>query len=254
MEASFLAREIAKEMFNRLDWMKLNPQQVIDLGCGVGIDALALAQRYPEAQVGGIDLRETFLQYGKRKQENRVAWVVADCHTLPLGSNAVDLIFANLLLPWIKNTAFLLREWRRILRPQGLVFFSCLGPDTFQEWRTSKKAVLPHLMDMHNVGDALLEAGFIDPVLEVENLILNYRSPEQGQWELKKSELWQEEEVRETPTTTQQAVFPVTFEVVYGHAWCPATKGFKADDHGVVRIPVSQLGAIDNSTSPAKNR
>jgi malonyl-CoA O-methyltransferase len=241
LEASFLAREAAKELFNRLDLMKLQPKRILDVGCGLGMDTSRFAERYPEAQVYGLDLAEVFLQYGKKQVQaagTQVDWIVADSHSLPLRSHSVDLIFANLLLPWVEQPAVLLREWRRILRPQGLVLFSCLGPDTFQECTVEAK-FLPGLVDMHNVGDALLREGFVDPVLEVENLTLAYRSEEQLQCELTQSGMQKEETSLGFPA--QEAVFPVTFELVYGHAFCPATKGFKPDDQGVVKIPLSQL-------------
>ncbi len=244
-EASFFAREIAKEMLNRLEWIKLNPKQIIDVGCGIGADTQALALHYPEAAVYGIDQQQAFLEYGK-SQKSRTSWLAADCCNLPFRSQSVDLIFANLLLPWIKNPALVLREWRRILRPEGLIFFSCLGPDTFKEWQlVGNTALLPQLIDMHHIGDALLEAGFSDPVLEVENLTFTYRSKEQCQQELEKSGIWPEEESIDAQLlAVHETRFPVTFEVIYAHAFCPAVKGFKPDEEGLVRIPVGELRAL----------
>ncbi len=246
-------------MFARLEWMKLAPQQVLDLGCGLGTDMESLAERYPGARVCGLDLAQAFLEFGKKErgplvpahpeeaakqpfrktQGERLYFVVGDAHTLPLRSHSVDLIFANLLLPWAAQPVVLLRECRRILRPEGLLFFSGLGPDTFKEGM-GKAGFLPGLIDMHPVGDALLEEGFTDPVLEVENLTFTYRSEEQCHNELEKSGMWRKEgEDAGWPSCGD--VYPVTFEVVYGHAWCPAVKGFKADEQGVARIPISQL-------------
>lgn len=241
MEASFLARESAKEMLSRLELMKLQPRQVLDVGCGTGTDMEILAERYPQAQVFGLDLAQSFLDYGKKQRAGCLAWLVGDGHTLPLRSHSVDLIFANLLLPWVANPAAVLREWRRVLRPEGLVLFSCLGPDTFKEWQALENAnLLPGLVDMHKVGDALVEQGFADPVLEVETLTLTYRSASQCFKELEKSGMCsQGASIMDLPSS--EGVYPVTFEVVYGHAWCPTTKGFKPDEQGVIRIPISQI-------------
>ena len=227
-------------MLTRLEMMKIEPQWVLDVGCGAGVDALALRQRFPQAQICCLDLAQSFLGFGKQQQPAEQRWVLGDSHTLPLRSHSVDLIFANLLLPWVDQPAQLLREWRRVLRPEGLVLFSCLGPDTFKEWPDAEKTgFLPGLVDMHNVGDALVEQGFVDPVLEVENLTLRYRSIEQCLRELEQSGM--RAAAAPIPDWVGSEGYPVTFEIVYGHAWCPATKGFKADEQGIVKIPLSDL-------------
>lgn len=221
-------------MLDRLQWVSLQPKQVLDLGCGLGADLPALQARFPAAQVYGIDWAEDFLTAGKREQP-KADLIVADAAILPLVSHSVDLIFANLLIPWCPHPKILLREWRRVLRPHGLLFFSCLGPDTFKEWQGVENLnFLPSLVDMHRVGDALVEEGFIDPVLEVEEFAFTYTSQEKLQQEMQKSGLI----ASAIPPTAPLAA---TFEIVYAHAWCPATKGFKANEQGEVRIPISQL-------------
>src|SRR5690349_12777418 len=114
VENAFLAREIAKEMFARLELMPIRPKQVLDCGCGPGSETGRLAQRYSESQVWGLDLAQSFLDYGKRQERGALAWMQADSHTLPFPSQAVDFIFSNLLLPWIADPAAVLREWRRV--------------------------------------------------------------------------------------------------------------------------------------------
>jgi len=240
-QAAFLAREIAAGMLERLQWMTLQPTQVLDVGCGTGMDMQRLAERYPQAQIWGMDLAQSFVNYGKKQRTGRLAWAVADGPSLPLRSHSVDLIFANLLLPYVEQPAVLLREWRRVLRPNGLLLFSCLGPDTCKEWQgVEKNCLIPYLADLHNIGDALVEQGFADPVLEVENLQLVYRGTALGCEELVKNGI----RTPDAPVmewTPHEGAYPLTFEVVYAHAFCPATKGFKPDAQGVVKIPISQL-------------
>lgn len=231
---------MAQGLFQRLEWMKLSPRRILEAGCGVGADLAALTRRYPEAQVLGIDLAQSFLQSGREVGQS-AALVCADTLSLPLAKQSVDFIYANLLLPWCPNIVPVLKEWRRILRPQGLLLFSCLGPDSFKEWRDSKGAAfLPGLIDMHEIGDLLLATGFADPVLEVEDITLTYRSQKQLQDELEKSGMQQSGHPL-NDLSFPDNIYPVTFEVIYAHAWCPAETGFAADKQGTVKIPVSQL-------------
>lgn len=226
--AAFLAREAAKALLSRFGLMKLKPQRVVDMGCGVGEDVTALLQCFPKAQIIGVDLSIEFLCFGRKSS----SFIQADASILPFSSDSVDIVFSNMLLPWCASPLNFLREWRRILRPNGLIIFSCLGPSTFKEMASGE--FLPSLVDMHNVGDALLAVGFVDPVLEVEDITLDYRSEEQMQQELEYSGMLK-------PHTLRDHVKQVTFEIVYAHAWCPAAKGFKADSKGEVRVPLSQL-------------
>lgn len=209
--------------------MKLNPDWVVDMGCGMGEETVALTHRFSHAQVLGIDLSHEFLRAGKKS----INLVQADASVLPFRSHSIDIIFSNMLLPWCINPLVFLREWRRVLRPHGLVIFSCLGPNTFKEMESGE--FLPNLVDMHHVGDALIAEGLVDPVLEVENITLRYRSEDQMQQELEYSGMLK------VNTMLPGHVKEVTFEIVYAHAWCPALKAFKADSKGEVRIPLSQL-------------
>ena len=232
---------VGQELLQRLQFMKVEPEHVLDLGCGVGKEARALATSYPQAQVYGMDLAFSFVEEARKEADTTVKWVVADGQILPLRADSVDLIFANLLLPWIKDYHHLLREWRRVLRPQGLLLFSSLGPATFKEWTaTEERTVLPALIDMHHIGDALVEAGFADPILETEELTFTYPSLVALTAELEKTGMFS----KATKVLTVPAcenLFPLSFEVVYGHAWSPSVKGFKPDSEGVVKIPLSQL-------------
>jgi len=88
---------------------------------------------------------------------------------------------------------------------------------------------------MHLIGDALLAEGFIDPVLEVEDITYTYQNQAQLQAESGEIGLV----VRDI--SSHNNLFYIMFEVIYGHAFCPALKGFAPDDEGVVKIPVSQI-------------
>lgn len=242
-QAAYLARVVAAAMIERLQMVTLHPKAIVDLGCGTGIDLAALGAHFPAAEVYGLDLAEDFLLAGKselalQNLPRPPQWIMADAASLPFFTASVDLIFANLLLPWCSHPKPMLREWRRILRPQGLLVFSCLGPDSFKEWSQIENfTLLPSLVDMHIVGDALIAEGFVDPVMEVEELYFTYTSEEKLRQELCQSGFVKQDQL----PRTQALPLTTTFEIIYAHAWCPAHKGFKANAQGTVNIPVSEL-------------
>lgn len=129
--------------------------------------------------------------------------------TQVITDHCVDLIFANLVLPTQANLEQCIVEWRRLLKPGGLLMFSSLGPDTLKAWRDHyQQPYLPTLTDMHDVGDALLQLGLGDPVLDVDYLTLSYRDADRFHEELSiKAHPGENGEIR------------AVYEVVYGHAW-----------------------------------
>ncbi|TAK75366.1 MAG: methyltransferase domain-containing protein, partial [Gammaproteobacteria bacterium] len=182
---SAVAKEAGQEMLTRLDWMTLQPKTIVDIGCGTGGLSLQLQERYPEAKVIAIDITESML----RQAKSPLTRLCADAVALPLKSQSVDLLFANFLLPWCHtDIKKVLQEWRRVLRVEGLLMLTALGPDTLREWRgVLNEADTPPLIDMHDIGDVLMEAGFSDPVLDVDYYTTTYREVNQLLYELKAS-------------------------------------------------------------------
>lgn len=208
-------------MLSRLDWMMLQPKVMVDLGCGTGELSALLQKRYPDAILLAVDSSFSMLSYAKNKNKIQGAFV-GDGFQLPLANDSVDLIFANFLLPWQKNYSPILQEWHRVLRPEGLLLCSLLGPDTLQECRhLLKDEHLPSLVDLHNIGDLLLHQ-FADPVLDVTHYTLCYRETNRLLKELEASGMWFPDE----KTKQQQLNLPIsakrweiTFEVIYAHAF-----------------------------------
>ncbi len=194
-EADPLSREVSRRMDERLDYIRLEPQRILDLGCGNGADLSTLQARYPQALVIGADFALPRLQRARPQQPPRpqkllkrlfstpsslpsLPLVSADAARLPFAYQSFDLLWSNLLLASIDDPRPILREMQRCLRVGGLLMFSTLGPDTLQELRT----VLPartgsrvhRFIDMHDLGDALVDTGFADPVMDMEKLTLTY--------------------------------------------------------------------------------
>lgn len=239
-EACVLAREAGEEMLSRLDWMTLQPSVILDIGCGIGEMSARLQTRYQTAQVLAFDAAITMAQYA-HEHHAEIDCVCADGATLPLRDQTVDLIVANFLLPWYANSLTLLREWRRVLRPNGLLLFTALGPDTLKQWRgVLADAEVPQRVDMHDIGDLLLQAGFADPVLDVDHYTMTYREKKRFFHELRASGMWFSSESMDVDSVDDAC--EATYEVIFAHAFTPAaSEEITASSDGVVRVPLAQM-------------
>lgn len=240
--AAVLQREIADRMLTRLDVVKQIPAIVLDAGCGTGYCAQALARRYRGARIVGMDLAAPMAARARRAAGwfARSRYVCGDIEAMPLPEASVDLIVSNLTLQWC-DLSRALAELRRVLRPGGLLMFTSFGPDTLDElrraWHAADAGVHVHaFIDMHDIGDALMRAGFADPVMDVDRLTLTYANVEQVLRELKAIGASNAARGRGRALTGKaryaqfkdayQALardgrIPATYEVVYGHAWAP---------------------------------
>ncbi len=205
-------------------------------GCRGGENTLLLTTRYPHAQLIAFEENTGLSAYAKDigKQVN---FLQASPGMLPLPNDSVDLIFANLVLPWSANMSALFFEWQRILRTGGLLMFSCLGPDTLREIHAPSIQV-PHLIDMHNAGDALIQTGLSHPVLDVEYFTLTYSDRKKLFHELTVTGMaaGDFEQLHLTPHANQ---FTITYEVVYGHAWKEAAR--ESGGPAEFKIPLSKI-------------
>ena len=185
--AAVLQREVCSRMLERLDYVKLQPSRVLDVGSGTGWGARQLAQRYPSAQLVALDIAIGMLRnarghsgwwqklFGGAKQ----GYVCADVEALPLAADSVELVWSNLALQWCNDLPATFAGLSRALKADGLLMFSTFGPDTLKELRQAFHGVDAHnhlnrFADMHDVGDMLMRSGFAEPVMEMECLTLTY--------------------------------------------------------------------------------
>jgi malonyl-CoA O-methyltransferase len=234
-EAAFLAQEACEEMLSRLDWMTIKPAVIVDAGAGLGELACALAGRYPQAKVYAVDLSGEML--AEAGLAAAIEYRLEDAAKLSLPDHSVDLVCANFLLPWVSDVNACLKEWRRVLAPDGLLMLSALGSGTLQEVQGLLPAhALPRLLDMHDLGDALVAAGFADPVMDTARYPVRYHDKQRMQEE------WQASGLLQSGVTIADIELLVTFEVVHGHAFAPKPSSeFRADEDGVVRVPLRHL-------------
>lgn len=183
-----IEREVAGRLLERLDPIRLQPQRIVDLGCGTGDGASGLRKRFPSAWLYGVDFAESMLRRGGGKMGLRrwlPLWppslsssICADAVELPIAAQTIDLVWSNLLLPWCDAPQRVFSEAHRILRSGGLLTFSTLGPDSLKEIRQAfgdGRVRFHRLADMHDLGDMLIEAGYSDPVIDMQMIRVTYQ-------------------------------------------------------------------------------
>ena len=214
-------------MLERLDYVKLAPRRILDAASGP--PRAALGKRYPQAQVIALDFALGMLKpRGFTWFRKTPARVCADLQQLPIAPEAIDFTWCNMALHWLPDPLEALREFARVLAPEGLLMFSTLGPDTLKELRAAAGASRVHsFTDMHDLGDMLVAAGFSAPVMDMEMLDIAYRDPWGLIADLRASGQTSARDDRPRglsgrgygETLRAKLASKATFEVVYGHAW-----------------------------------
>jgi len=239
-----LHQEIESRLLERAEFQRIEPGMILDLGCGTGCASQALAKQFQPAKVIALDWAPAMLAktgVGANSMGG-VCRLCADMHVLPLAARSVDLIFSSLALQWSYDLPAIFREFRRILKPDAMLIFTCFGPDTLFELKQAWRAVddLPHVNDypdMHDIGDELLAAGFSGPVMDSERLTLEYRDVLSLMRELKgmgahnvashrlrglTGKVRMERMIQAYEQFRRNDRYPASFEVVYGTAFAPA--------------------------------
>ncbi|MCD6026183.1 MAG: bioC [Solimicrobium sp.] len=274
IEASeFISREIGRRMAERLLLVRLDPEQILDAGCGSGADHQLLHTMYPQAQIIGVDASQELLQRALTKQSTSVQklsprfytrWfskikdkigaksnvslnsslINGDFCRIPLANQAMKLLWSNLALHWHPEPDQVFKEWQRILKIDGLLMFSCFGPDSLKEIRHAFKDIdqTPHTLpfvDMHDFGDMLVHAGFATPVMDMEVITLTYASVKQLLAEVRSlggnplqtrsrgltgKIAWQTMCNKLEQLRRADGRIPLTLEVIYGHAFKAAPR------------------------------
>lgn len=249
-EAAALQQEVARRLLEHLDPITVRPRAIVELGCGTGAQLDALGKRYPSARVIGVDVSAAMLARARRRSPwwrrfagGTAALLRADAEKLPLAAGSCDLAFSNLALHWCDPTAFF-AEAARSLSTGGLLLFSTFGPDTLKELRSAFAGAddSPHVhsfIDMHDLGDALVHAGFGDPVMEMETITVEYAdlaammrelraTGSSNAWPGRRSGLTSPAKWRRMSEGYERfrrdGALPLTCEIVYGHAWKAAPR------------------------------
>jgi len=244
-------------LLTRLAPILIDAKTIVDLGCATGAGGRALSRQFRRAHIISIDLAQQMLRQEQHKRSlfGRRSVVQANAAALPLAARSVDLVFANLLLPWISDLTTLFTEISRVLRQDGLFIFSALGPDSLRElrqaWRgVSDDAHVNHFPDMHDIGDAAVRSGLRDPVLDVDRLRVSYEKPEAffadltalgGRNSLQNRSRSLTGKIRfgaMKAALAKPGALTLDLELVYGHCWGSGAPPAGAE----VRIDAVQIG------------
>ena len=276
-EAAVLQREVGQRMAERLGVVRMRPETILDAGCGTGVALSELHARYPDARLIGLDLalnmtlaarnragaamRSARSLLGRvlgplaRAREIRPWCICGDIASLPIKPASIDLVWSNLTLQWVGDPQKAFAECRRVLRVGGLLSFTTFGPDTLKELRAAFLAAdrathVGRFIDMHDLGDMLVHAGFADPVMDMETLTLTYGDAIGLMRDLKAigahnvtagrprgmmgRQRWQRM-LAVLEATRREGRLPASFEVVYGHAWKPEPR-MTDDGSAIIRV------------------
>ncbi len=184
-DAAFVHAVTRAGLLARLQPLVVEASTVIDLGSATCSTSQALSKRFRRAHVVSVDLAHAMLRRGRKHRAwfSKSSFVQATAAALPFKDQSVDVVFANLLLPWIDDQTQVFAEVARVLRKGGVFAFATLGPDSLLEIRRAWSKVddnahVNHFSDMHDLGDGLVNAGLADPVLDVDRLSVSYDNTE----------------------------------------------------------------------------
>jgi len=249
--APWLHGEVARRMAERLPVIKLRPERIIDWGASLGASRALLAATYPRARLIAVEA-------GASRRDATAAALAAPWWSprrwAGAGRAAVDeadlaagegeLLWSNMALHGAIDPQAIFAAWHRALRTDGFLMFSTLGPGTLESLRSLYASLgwpVPHapFVDMHDLGDMLVAAGFADPVMDQETLTLTWPSGEALLAELRqlggnvdprryaglRTPRWRRRLVHALESAAAPGGRPgLAFEVVYGHAFRPAPR------------------------------
>lgn len=256
-----LQREIGDRLLAHLNFTKITPKRILDIGCGTGYFTTQLKNRFPRADIVAVDIAEPMVNLTRQRFGRRWPWhghrhtLCGDgCH-LPLAAENFDLVCSNLTMQWVPEPPEMLREMRRVLAPSGLMLFSTFGRRTLHELRQSLAnieharagLVLP-FPDVTDLGNALMDLPVELPVTDTDLFTLTYKDTMALVRELKgigassaaiqhrpgglygRGLLKQLTENYEQRYLMPDGRIHATFEALYGQAWY-AKAGFAHRDH-----------------------
>lgn len=248
----WLHEEVAQRMQERLQWLRQPPAAWChwEPVCGGLQGHTLVTQRYPQADCTIYEVPQRLAAARAAlagKWWHRSPWRGARVRFEMPEAGSAQMLWANMTLHMAAQPQALLQQWHHALAVDGLLMFSCLGPDTLRELHDLYHALgwppAGHTFtDMHDWGDVLLESGFADPVMDMERITLTFASASRALQELRELGLnlhpqrfaglrgrrWRarlEQAMTERLSSSAHGGhIALTFEVIYGQAFKPAPR------------------------------
>ena len=262
-ESPWLHEEVARRMEDRLQWIRLQPKAWAHwdpVRGGLQAHAL-LARRYPQADCFVVQPQPAGPAHDAARALvppalSLARWRGGKTRLAAPGEGAVQMLWANMALHMAPDPQALMAQWHRALAVDGFVMFSALGPDTLRELRPVYQALgwpapSHEFTDMHDWGDMLVQAGFAEPVMDMERIVLTWESPQRLLAELRglganlhrerfaglRGRRWKAALEHQLATHLarphEQGRLALTFEVIYGHALKAATRARVSEQSAV---------------------
>ena len=276
----WLHGEVAGRLAEHLGPLRKQPERVLDWWAGPGGGEAALRGRYPEAAIVAVEPDGDWLERRRQAQAMAAPWwrfgrgrnEAASAHTTGDADatfGQAELVWANMMLHFVADPPALFARWHGLLGIDGVVAFSCPGPGTLRELRELYTAAgwpapTPGFIDMHDLGDMLVEAGFAEPVLDQETLTLRWKSADALLAELRQlggNTAPDRERGLRTPRWRARLLaalgeradadgsIGLSFEIAYGHAFKPAPRARAGEP---VRVPLETVRAMVRKPRPPR--
>ena len=245
---STLQDTISNNLIDRLNTIKLDPLDILDLGCGTGTNGLSLGKKYKESRIINYDFSENMLKEARIKQKlffldkinlSPYSYICADIEAIPLEENSLDLVWSSSTLQWCNQLDLVFNQVNKILKPGGLFIFSTFGPNTLSELREITENLFNEkktstFIDIHKVSKHLIHSNFSNPVLDVEHLTVKYKEVDKLFMDIKSigatngnlsrnrglsGRSCTKKIIENYEAYRKNNLLPASYEVIYGHAW-----------------------------------
>ncbi len=263
-------------MVERLPIVRLQPASAIDWGSFLGASSGLLRAAYPQARLIAVEpdaaRRDATAASLQRPWWSPARWSGPDsAATTPaeVGGGAGQLLWANMGLHGVADPQAEMQRWQQALAVDGFLMFSTLGPGTLGSLRAlyagqGWPAPFAPFVDMHDLGDMLLHAGFADPVMDQEQLTLTWPTAEAALAELRglggnvaagraaglRTPRWRDLLIEQLQAVcSRDGRIALDFEIVYGHAFRPAPRPSLAAE---TAVPLDDLRAMVRAGRPAR--